>query len=91
MSVSNTCAEAFNEMAADRTGFTIRGTENRNWHSTVNLGKTFNTLGCSHSHTETHGTMCCLEEAFCSLLGTKDVGKNQISPLIILAEHLVSF
>lgn len=43
------------------------------------------------AHTQNHRTMCCLEEAFCSLLGTKNVGKNQISPLIILVEQLVSF
>jgi hypothetical protein len=78
-------------MAADRTGFTIQGTENRKWHSTVKPGKMFNTLGCSHPHTQNHRTMRHLEEAFCSLLGTKNVGKNQISPLIILVEQLVSF
>lgn len=43
-------------------------------------------IGLLHSHTER-----CLEEAFCSLPGTKNVGKNQISPLIILAEQVVSF
>lgn len=89
-SVSHTRAEAFNEMAAAGTGFTIRGSENRSWHSTVNLGKTSTPLGCS-AHTQSRPTTRRLEEAFCSLLGAKTVGKNQLSPVIILAEHLVSF
>lgn len=61
-------------------------------------GTPLSTLGkrlihwAAHIHTQRPTEQCAaLKEAFCSLLGTKDVGKNQISPLIILAEHLVSF